>query len=380
MYRSFEVRKFRCLAELSVDSLKSVNLIAGLNGVGKTAFLEALFLHSGGYNAELALRLNALRGIRTVRLPTHPSPETAWDSLFLNFDTSETVEMVGFMGPKRRRIVRLRSIRERAHLRGTSRLPRPSPAELSASGALSANHPAPESTKTETLPVSSEGAQVLELEYEEPGRRGKHHVVIDHTGVRFEPAIPQPPSFQTIFVTDRAPLSPQDVAERFGKLEIRNKQGALPAALKVIEPRLKRIAMVMLTPGQPILHGDIGLARLVPLNLMGDGIVRLANLVLSIGSAEDGVALVDEIENGFHHSVLEKVWQAVGKIAQEFNTQVFATTHSWECIVAAHRAFEKSRPYDFRFLRLQRIGEEIRAVSYDRETLAAAVEMGTEVR
>jgi len=129
-----------------------------------------------------------------------------------------------------------------------------------------------------------------------------------------------------------------------------------------------------------MMHGDIGLGRLVPLPVMGEGMVRLASLVLAIGNVPNGVVLVDEIENGLHHSILPKVWQAIGEVARQFNTQVFTTTHSLECIVAAHRAFSESERYDFRLHRLERVNETIRAVTYDQETLEAAIETGLEVR
>ena len=108
--------------------------------------------------------------------------------------------------------------------------------------------------------------------------------------------------------------------------------------------------------------------------------VRLASLVLHIGNAPNGVVLVDEIENGLHHSILPKVWRAIGEVAREFNTQVFATTHSLECIVAAHKAFAGSGLYDFRLHRLERRKATIRAVTYDQEALEAAIETGLEVR
>jgi len=129
-----------------------------------------------------------------------------------------------------------------------------------------------------------------------------------------------------------------------------------------------------------MIHGDIGGDRLVPLPLMGDGMVRLTSLILAISSAQNGVILVDEIENGLHHSILPKVWTAIGNAAQMFETQVFATTHSFECITAAHKAFTESGLYDFRLHRLERTNEDIRGVTYDQEDLAAAVETDFEVR
>jgi len=113
---------------------------------------------------------------------------------------------------------------------------------------------------------------------------------------------------------------------------------------------------------------------------MGGGMERLASLVLVIGTIPNGVVLVDEVESGLHYSILPKVWRAIGEVARQFNTQVFATTHSLECIVAAHRAFSESERYDFRLHRLDRDKESISAVTYDQETLEAAIETGLEVR
>ncbi len=50
MYKSFELRNFRCFRQLKVDNLERINLIAGMSNIGKTAFLEAVFIHCGAYS------------------------------------------------------------------------------------------------------------------------------------------------------------------------------------------------------------------------------------------------------------------------------------------------------------------------------------------
>jgi AAA15 family ATPase/GTPase len=149
----------------------------------------------------------------------------------------------------------------------------------------------------------------------------------------------------------------------------------------VIEPRLQRLAVVVVAD-TPVIHGDIGEGRLFPLPVMGDGMTRLLSLVVAMGNAPKGVVLVDEVENGLHHSVLEKVWQTIAEAARQFEVQVFATTHSFECIAAAHRAFgaDLGFEYDFRLHRLERVNGNIVAKTYDRDALRAALEMGLEVR
>jgi hypothetical protein len=360
MYQLFEVKNFRCFRELTLTNLGRFNLIAGMNNVGKTALLEALFLHCGAYNPALALRLNAFRGIESIRLEFGQWAETPWDSLFRDFDTSERIELTGDNEITGRRMLRLKVIRDPAELAKTN---------------LSLQH-AP--GKPEGVSMSSETAQVLELEYESRERRGSSYVVLDQKKFRTEP-IPLLPPFPAFFQGARMRIPFSEEAERFGKLQVRGEEDVLLQVLKLIEPRLSRLVMVV-AMGEPMLHGDIGVGRLIPLPVMGEGMARLASLVLHIGNAPNGVVLVDEIENGLHHSILPKVWWAIGEVARQFNTQVFATTHSLECIVAAHRAFTESKVYDFRLHRLESVKEVIRAVTYDQEVLGAAIETNLEVR
>jgi len=361
MYQSFKVRNFRCFRDLNLTDLERVNLIAGVNNVGKTALLEAMFLHCGAYNPELTLRVNAFRGIETVKLELGQWTETPWDSLFHQFDITKTLELAGENTVTGQRFLRLKVLRE--------------PSELARIVQRVREELGPQ--ESHKVLDTSETAKVLQLEYQKKGQHGSYYMILDQKGVRVEPTPPAPP-FPAFFQGARMRVPSKQDAERFGRLEIQEKQDVLLRVLQLIEPRLKRLAMVVVA-GEPILHGDIG-AGLMPLPLMGEGMVRLASLVLHIGNAPKGVVLVDEIENGLHHSALPKVWRAIGEVARQFNTQVFATTHSLECIVAAHRAFSESERYDFRLHRLERIGETIRAVTYDQETLEAAIETGLEVR
>jgi hypothetical protein len=59
---------------------------------------------------------------------------------------------------------------------------------------------------------------------------------------------------------------------------------------------------------------------------------------------------------------------------------VFATTHSWECIRAAHVSFLSQPVYDFHLLRLDRRDSEVLAVNYDRDTIEASLDGGMEMR
>lgn len=359
MYKWFEVSNFRCFHHLMLAGLERVNLITGVNNVGKTALLEALFLYCGAYNPDLTIRLQAFRGIESMKIEIGKWAETPWDLLFNEFDTGREIILEGENEITGRRLLRLKVISHSDELKEISQFLQPL-------------------EKSESAILSTESAKVLELEYEETQKQGKHYMILDPKGMRIAPIAPPPP-FPAFFQGARMRISPREEAERFGKLEIFGKQDVLLRILQIIEPRLSRLTMVVVA-GEPILHGDIGTSRLIPLPVMGEGMVRLASVVLHIGNAPNGIVLVDEIENGLHHSVLPKVWRAIGEVAREFNTQVFATTHSLECIMAAHKSFTESEIYDFRLHRLEKVKETIRAITYDREALTGAVETGLEVR
>jgi len=360
MYQSFEINNFRCFSQLTISDLERVNLIAGSNNVGKTALLEALFLHSGAYNPELAIKINAFRGIERVKIEFGTWVESPWGLLFHQLDISKNIKLIGEDKTAGRRLLRLKIIRD--------------PIELAK---IKEFLPYSSDNSREIL-STSESAQVIELEFEEVERKGKYYLIANPNGIKTVPIPPAPP-FPAFFQGARVRMPFKEEAERFGKLQLQGKENVLLKVLQLIEPRLCSLKVVFFAD-EPIIHGDIGLKRLLPLPVMGEGMVRLFNLLLHIGNAPDGVVLLDEIENGIHHSMLAKIWGVIGEVAREFNTQVFATTHSLECIIAAHKAFQEQGIYDFRLHRLDRSKDTIKVVTYDQEALETSIETGLEVR
>ncbi|MDR0719293.1 MAG: AAA family ATPase [Treponema sp.] len=116
--------------------------------------------------------------------------------------------------------------------------------------------------------------------------------------------------------------------------------------LKLISDNLEDIAFIKVNRSR---YKDIertGIVKLdnhvnpIPLNSMGDGIVRILQLVLGIYPAIGGILLIEEFENGLHFSIQEKLWELIFELAKTLDIQVFATTHSWDCIEAFTHAAE----------------------------------------
>lgn len=110
-------------------------------------------------------------------------------------------------------------------------------------------------------------------------------------------------------------------------------------SMRILEPTLEDIVF---EPGEPgvrpgtdragILISLEGDSRRFPLGTMGDGMRRLLSLAVALTHVRGGLLLVDEIDTGFHYSIMAQMWELVVRTAAEANIQVFATTHSWDCI------------------------------------------------
>jgi hypothetical protein len=375
MFGSFTVVNFRCFPELKVERLARVNLVGGKNNVGKTALLEAVFLLLGPDNPELPMRLSALRGIQWFEAV----PEETWGWLFPNRDTGQTIELASRDESRRQRRLRIRLAE-----------PEASPLPVGGNGK---NVP-PKSLGSAT---TAAGARELLMEYEEgnaPPIVSRASLVLEGEDlkdlkVKFQRGTSaKMPLFERpvlggfplgIFLSSAAHY-PQENVQRFSKLQEVGRETEVFSALKIIEPRLLRLVVSALGPGIPVIQGDIGIRRLIPIQLMGQGVGKLLSCLLAIADAAHGTVLIDEIENGLHYTVLPQVWGAIADFAERFGTQVFLTTHSRECICAAHEAFLARSDYALLYHRLDRVQGGVQCATLDRDMLATALAAGLEMR
>ena len=68
------------------------------------------------------------------------------------------------------------------------------------------------------------------------------------------------------------------------------------------------------------------LPRRVPLRSYGDGLNHLFAIILSMLNAREGLLLIDEFENGLHHTVQLEAWRMIFELSKRLKIQVFATS------------------------------------------------------
>lgn len=356
-FESISIEQFRCFSHLSIDSLKRVNLIGGMNNVGKSSFLEAIFLLLGATNSKLLLNINSFRGVEVYEGNPELIQEILWNHLFNNFSENPKIKIVG-------------NLHNGKNISLTINPKQSERAFTSISGSAIHN---------EIAKSNDRAFNALQFKYkDENGKSYEVEMKVDDKGI----SIPQPKAsspFQGIIIPARRRTMWNEIATRYGQLEISSREFDLISALSIIEPRLVKLTTIIGASG-PMLYGDIGLGKMLPLAEMGDGLLGLMDKLLAITSVPHGIVLIDEIENGFHFSVLDKVWSILDIASEKYDVQIFATTHSMECIRSAHKIFKAKVSYDLGYHRLEFGKENIEAIDLSEETLDTTLESGWEIR
>lgn len=184
-------------------------------------------------------------------------------------------------------------------------------------------------------------------------------------------------------VCSLGPTSPIEDANVYIKAARRkDNETRIETLLREVDPRLQRVRNYPdERTSKPLLYAHIDVNDAIPASQLGQGFNRLLRIYSALLSAEADVFLIDEVETGLYHGVLPTVWKGLAAVARQEDVQIFATTHSREAILAAHRVFSEEPEYDFAYHRLERdLKGEVQVVTYDQEALAGADEANFEVR
>jgi AAA15 family ATPase/GTPase len=328
MLTSLHINNFRGLRDLKIEPLKRVNLITGQNNTGKTGVLEALVLLLSEAAPNQNLRNQLPNLFRTVGGDYH---ENYWKWLFFGKDVSKHIEIKGsFDNAKELQF----------HVKPNGwRAGEQQPAQLRHSGQIG-NSP---------CFLSGNG---------------------DSAGLK--PAV-----FST------HPSNPTQDAVDYQRVVLKRRKKQVEKLLREIEPRLEAVEALRIgdqNSSPSLIYADLGLSEMIPVTQLGQGFNRLLDIYSEIVVEDAKVLLIDEIENGLHHSVMPVIWKGLFLAAKEFDVQIFATTHSWECILAADEAARAGEKYDLALIRLDRVKEDIKATVIDEKSLSTAKELQWEMR
>jgi AAA15 family ATPase/GTPase len=113
----------------------------------------------------------------------------------------------------------------------------------------------------------------------------------------------------------------------------------------------------------------------------GDGVKHFLNIILALYLNENNTIYLDEIDNGIHYSLFDKLWEIIFKISKEHNVQVFSTTHSKECIESYNNISQKLNETDIIFMEFGKDKQDtIQANIMNSKQLNRNIKIGNGVR
>ncbi len=362
MLKTLAMRGFRGFESYELNDLTRVNLIVGKNNSGKTTVLEAVeLLVSNGHLAAFAgvagrrretLALTPRYGIDISHLFSGHvcEPGTRFQLTSDRKQTSATILSLDEVGEDAATWDLMRSTRRRA----LDADDEPEPhfglrIETGADGPLS------------VFPVDKEGTLLYDA-WRRSMRNGPSKPPVRFVGLG----------------------SPVDdtMHDAWNDVIAEGREDKIARDMQILVPEIASIHF--LTGGTP--RGSttlVGLrrgGRRMPIGSYGDGLRRLLALRLALQGANHGFLLIDEIDAGLHWTVMEDVWRLLVEVANEADAQIFATTHSQDCIRGLG-SLVKSRPDLARHLSIQKVHTSLaQAVCFSGEEIATAVEQDIELR
>lgn len=344
MFTKIEIERFRGIRHASIEGFKQINLFFGKNNCGKSSLLESLFLASGLSNPLLPIRVNVMRGYSKARLN-----DLKLD--FYNLDTSRPI-----------------------HIRMENEEKRDLDISLFEQ---SQNNVSINADDNNILSNVQEGKYGLKFDFKVNGRHYESQIRFDSANSTEATSIVSDRYAESLRCTYLSPKYDFNASIQGLKNILQNKdEHFIVEGLKIIEPR---ITDFIFADNEMLV--DIGLAKRIPVNMMGDGARKIVSLLTAVYDCKDGALLVDEISNGFHYSVMGSLWKVLINAAVRNNTQLFVTTHDNDSIKGLRNAaLNEFDGIVAAFKLLKTSDDELKAYHYSLESLDYSINQEIEVR
>jgi AAA15 family ATPase/GTPase len=370
MFKRLTIDNYRIFQHIQLNDIGRVNLIVGMNNSGKSSLLEAIYLlTSDEPGTSLAFILNE-RGefISRINDPRYDRRVVGGYQISHVFfgHAPEKVQHVNIRadnGKSNYLDITLREVRSQKEVEGY------------------------QVSLFEEEEIDTEGRiQTLAFEHVRPGFEPKKETmrVVEGGVLPYRSSsirgFTQPDQSSRLITTNY--LGFDDLAILWDTITLTPREDLVVEALQILEPRIERISFTSRrTSNSGILLKLKGEQDPIPLGSMGDGMRRILAIIASLVCVDKGTLLIDEIDTGLYYAVLTDMWKLILEIANRRKIQVFASTHSWDCVRAFQEALKDfSESSSGRLIRLDKTGDTIKPITFTSKELDIAIKQGIEVR
>jgi AAA15 family ATPase/GTPase len=364
LLNSLEIKNFRAFEHLKIEKLGRVNLIVGRNSIGKTALLETLWVYAnqGTLNVLLSLleqhKEFNFAAANEVSLKTANSQELikSLEHLFYGVPNIKSLPLayIGLLNDNRKQLS--------LELLSYSKAPSTEPSVNPGNGIF--------------LFGRSKNISSLVVAYGD-------EIVADYgfnTSLQNLLSVATNTTQLPVNFLQTSDLSDNRISQLWDNVVVTDLEAKVMAMLQVVNPDIEKLAIIKNNDQQNIYIGFKNSNRRVTLASLGEGLNRVFQIALTLVNSENGLLLVNEIENGLYHGVQVDLWKLIFELAQQLNIQIFATTHSWDCVEAFQEAATEDANEEAQLISLRHINGQLVPIMYDERRMEIATRRGIEVR
>ena len=337
MFKSIHLENFRCFNDTTIGGFSKINLIGGLNNAGKSALLESFIINVFPFETTI----NFLNNFRYEN--NEEQYDTSWDYLFYNGKIDQDIRIKTTLDNLEFNDIYIkkeeaRNLDDLILYQNFNQNEALNSAREDFIRFFNENKVAKSlnfyiNRNENLIPVSScTCTEFGTLGQLDPESRNQSV----NTGISFRP------SKQPIIMSDLIKLYEKSVTNGYLNKIIN--------ALNLIDPSIIDIRPLK---NKLLLSRDN--KNYLPIGLFGDAIINILDIALTCFSLpEKSLLIIDEIENGIHHSKHELLWKFMYEICISRNIQVISTTHSIEMINAFNKVSIDNNAKDFSYIELVR--------------------------
>jgi len=197
--------------------------------------------------------------------------------------------------------------------------------------------------------------------------------------------------YNIIFLADQTPTQ-QEIIDKWSKLKesanLKESNEIDERYLKILQNFEKDLKKIELIESHSLAFRKDEFT--VFLEDMGNGFKKFFDILLTIDLANKNnaptILCIDEIDNGLYHDKQEIFWEQIIKLCEENNIQLFATTHSYDCVkslaITCENYYKTAKKIDEELgvFRLVKIKNQVNIRPYNFSLLKIMIKNLTEIR
>lgn len=306
MLQNIKIKNFKKFAELDLQNFSRVNIFVGNNNSGKSTILEAIEICSTNdfYNSlQRSLRVRNLDESRTAMRRVMPMRQ--------RFDLLGNVEDYLFNDTKSKQ----------------------------ATFAVSGDYILQDTVISISVDnkINTEQINVLEENFLQEHNlikqsvnykatvgsnlKNESAIVVDNDNGLMSTRIRQPYKIYDVIYFQTKDIN--IIGNMYSNLVKNKKKNLLIEKLQVFDSNISNIELI-----NEDFSVDVGKDVLLPISYLGTGIISIVYLIIYMLNSENGILLVDELENGIYYKKFTNLMQTLDSLSRELNVQLFITTHS----------------------------------------------------